>query len=340
MKKNLWAGAERLLKLALLILFCSFVSIIESAQVSYAISSKTLASAAAIPTVIGILPTPKPQITPNPTPEPTLTPTPAATQPPKATPTPQPQISLVPTATMLPQSPVTVITPTVVVTATSVVSITPTIVVTATPSSAKLTLPVSRTLPMQNGGDQGNALVVFLMLGVGAPLLLISGGGIWWFLVRQKTNQNVPVWHEVTRANSWTNSYTQQSSFYAHQSTSDLMPLAQAAGASSASSMPTSPIQPMYTPSRFRPVTTAFPSPMLTAHAREEATSPFRDDLQSFQIGSLDLSLNATRAIEANGNGQMPLHLAPPTTLVDTPTSSMPSSPPATSALPVASLRH
>lgn len=334
MRKKLWASAGGPFKLALLILLCSFVSIIGNAQVSYAMSSKMLASAAAVPTVISILPTPKPRVTPASTPRPISSPTPAPTQPPQATLTPQPQVSPVPPSTVLPQSPVTVIAPTVVAIATSVVSA-PSTAITATPSSAKLSLPVSRTLPSQNGIDQSfNDLVVFLVLGVGAPLLLISGGGTWWFFVRRKANRNVPVRREVIQTNSWANSYAQQSYFYAQQSTSDLMPLAQATGASSASPMLTSSIQPMYTPSRLRPMTTAFPAQMLAMNASEEVGYSLSDDLRPFQIGSLDLSLNATRAIEANGNGQMPLHLASPTTLLDTPTSSMPSSPPASSAFP------
>jgi hypothetical protein len=187
---------------------------------------------------------------------------------------------------------------------------------------------------LKNATGQGfDALTIFLVLGVGAPLLLIGGGGTLWFLMNR--NRIRPVRSEVVhQADSWANSYAQQFPLYALQSTSDLMPLAQASGASGASSKPPAPsVQPTYTASKLRPVTIAFPPQMLVMNSSEGVGYALNNDLQ---IGSLDLSLNTNRAIEANGNGQMPLRLASPTALVDMPTSSMPSSPPVSSALAAA----
>jgi hypothetical protein len=193
--------------------------------------------------------------------------------------------------------------------------------------------------PLQNVAGQGfNALMVFLVLGVGAPLLLIGGGVTLWLLMKRKTNRHRPVRSEVVQAqaNPWANGYGMPSPLYPLQSTSDLMPLAQVAGASDASPKPVLSAQPTYTPSKLRPMTSVFPPQMLAMSSSEGSGYVSHDDLRPLQIGSLDLSLNANRAIEANGNGQMPLCLASPTTLVDTPTSSMPSSPPVSSALSVA----
>lgn len=331
MKKNLWASI-------ILLILC--IGVLGSAETSYAMSSKMLASTAIRPTVTGILPTPKPKSTPTPTPTPKSTPTPAATQPPQAPPTVLPQVSPVSTNTVLPNSPVTVAPPTAVPTATAVVSTTPT-VIAATPITVKSTLPFSTTPALQNVAGQGfNALIVFLVLGVGAPLLLIGGGVTLWLLMRRKTNRNRPVRSEVAQAKPWANGYGMPSPLYALQSTSDLIPLAQAAGASGASPKPAPSVQPTYTASKLRPMTSAFLPQMLAMSLNEEAGYPLNNELRSLQIGSLDLSLNANRAIEANGNGQMPLRLASPTTLVDTPTSSMPSSPPISSTLAVAGPRR
>src|SRR4051794_27725103 len=88
MKRNLWARIDKPLKLGLLILLFSCVSIIGSVETSYAMSSKLLVSPPILPTPIDILPSPKPTSTPAPTPAPPI-PTPAATQPPQAIPTPQ-----------------------------------------------------------------------------------------------------------------------------------------------------------------------------------------------------------------------------------------------------------
>jgi hypothetical protein len=132
---------------------------------------------------------------------------------------------------------------------------------------------------------------------------------------------------EGVQANPGANSSEMQSSLHTLPPLSDLMPMAQVAGASGVSPMPTPYVQPTYTPSKLSLMTTTCPPQMLAMNASEGGYA-LNDDLGTFQIGSLNLSLNTTRAIEANGNGQMPLSITSPTTLADTPTSSIPSSPP------------
>src|SRR2546421_224803 len=106
-------------------------------------------------------------------------------------------------------------------------------------------------------------------------------------------------------------------------------------GASEAFSTPTLPAQPIYTPSDLRPITMAFPQQTLAMRSKGGADYPLNGDLRPLPIDSLDLSLEVTRAIETNGNGHMPLLSDIPRALIDTPTSSMPSSPPISRVLPV-----
>jgi hypothetical protein len=81
----------------------------------------------------------------------------------------------------------------------------------------------------------------------------------------------------------------------------------------------------------------AFPQQLLTLRSNGATDYPLNGDLQPLSINSLDLSLEMARAIESNGNGYMPLLPASPTAFMDTPTSSMPSSPPISSGLPMLS---
>jgi hypothetical protein len=182
-------------------------------------------------------------------------------------------------------------------------------------------------------------LMVSLMLGIGAPLLLISGGTLWLLLRWKIKRRGLALQEGIVQANPSINSYGMQPPLYAQQSTGDtlsnLMPFAQVVGGSGASPMAVPSVQPTYTPSNLRPITTAFPQQMFAMHSNEAAGYPLNGDLRPLQIGSLDLSFGVPRAIESNGNGQMPLVLASPTILVDTPTSSMPSSPPVSPVAPV-----
>jgi len=193
---------------------------------------------------------------------------------------------------------------------------------------------------LQNADNKGmDAFTLSLILGVGAPLVLISGGTVW-FLVRWLINRRrlalQAAAQEAAQASPWMNNYMQPP-LHALQSASGaaLNTSTPSRGVSEAFPTPTLPTQPTYTPSDLRPVTTAFPQQMLTMRSNGVADYPLNGDLRLLPIDSLDLSLEVTRAIETNGNGQMPLLSNTPTALIDTPTSSMPSSPPISRVLPV-----
>ncbi|HWS85257.1 MAG TPA: hypothetical protein VN207_13465, partial [Ktedonobacteraceae bacterium] len=189
---------------------------------------------------------------------------------------------------------------------------------------------------LQSADNKGiNALMLSLALGVGAPLLLISGGTLW-VLLRWQINRRRLVLEGAAPASPWISSYEMQSSLYALQSASGAA-LNTVTPSTGASGVPisASPTQPTYTPSDLRPVTMAFPQQMLTMHSNGIADYPLNGELRPFPLDSLDLSLEVTRAIESNGNGHMPLLPNSPTALIDIPTSFMPSSPPISQAIPV-----
>jgi hypothetical protein len=172
--------------------------------------------------------------------------------------------------------------------------------------------------------------MLFLLLGVVAPLLLIIGGTLWllvkWLINRRRL---------AMQATALASPSTDSNKLHALQSASDtpLSILTPATDASEVSGVPMqAPLaQPTYTLSDLRPITTAFPQPILTMHSNEATAYPLNGDLRPLFVDSLNLSLELTRPIESNGNQQMPLLLASPTVLVDGPTSSMPSSPPVSS---------
>jgi len=183
-----------------------------------------------------------------------------------------------------------------------------------------------------------DAFTLSLILGVGAPLVLISGGTVW-FLVRWLINRRKLALQEAAQepaqASPWINNYMQPP-LHALQSASGaaLNTLTPSRSVSEAFPTPKLPTQPTYTPSDLRPVTTAFPQQMLTMRSNGVADYPPNGDLRLLPIDSLDLSLEVTRAIETNGNGQMPLLSSSPIALIDIPTSSMPSSPPISQTIP------
>jgi hypothetical protein len=176
--------------------------------------------------------------------------------------------------------------------------------------------------------------MLFLLLGVVAPLLLIIGGTLW-LLVKWLLNQRRLAMQATALASPSIDSNKMQSPLHAVQSASDtpLSTLTPATDASEASGVPMqAPLaQTTYTPSDLRPITTTFPQPILTMHSNEAASYPLTGDLRPLFVDSLNLSLELTRPIESNGNQQMPLLVASPTVLVDAPTSCMPSSPPVSS---------
>jgi len=319
---------RKILKIGLLayvILLFSFIGIKGSIQTSYAMKSTSLQ-------VLVPLDTTTPIATPTPTPAPTPTPTPAPgpTQPPQATPIPP----VGPIPTDVPSVPIdgTPVDATPTPTSTPG-SATPTTVVAI--STATATVAVSTTPPLlQSADNKGiNALTLSLALGVGAPLLLISGG-TFWLLLRWQINRRRLVLDMPAQASPWISSYEMQSSFYALQSASGAVNSIIPSTGASGVSISAPPTQPTYTPSDLRPVTMAFPQQMLTMHSNGIADYPLNGDLRPFPIDSLDLSLEVTRAIESNGNGHMPLLPNSPTALIDIPTSFMPSSPPISQAIP------
>jgi hypothetical protein len=356
MKKSVWMNIaiilRKLLRIGLftyVILLFTLMSINVSSKASYAISKKSktpivTAPPVPTPTATTAVPTPTPT-TAVPTPTPTTavpTPTPTTAVPtPTAAPVPtQPaQVAPVP-QTGPPSAPV--LSPDLMLTiaASTPQNTKPTIKVVATPKTAIATVSALTTPHLQSADDKGgmNALTLSLILGVGAPLLMISGGGLWFF-IKWQINRRRLAQQEAAQANPWMNSNGMQPSLHALQSASgaSLNMIAPSTSAPAAFPMPASLIQSTYTPSDLRPVTRAFSQQLLTLQSNGVIDAPLNGDMWPLSIGSLDLSLEAARAIESNSNGHMPLLPAFPTALMDTPTSSMPSSPPISSGLPMLS---
>jgi hypothetical protein len=158
---------------------------------------------------------------------------------------------------------------------------------------------------------------------------MISTGALWllvkWLVKRQRLARE-----KETQASLWVNSSGMQASFQVLQSASSAALNATIPSTSILGAVPVStpPAQPTYTPSDLRPITLALPQQMLTVHSNGVAHYPPSGDLLPLPMDSLGLSLEVTRAIESNGNGYMPILPDTLTGLADTPTSSMPSSPP------------
>ena len=162
-----------------------------------------------------------------------------------------------------------------------------------------------------------------LSLGVGLPLLLVSGVMLW-LLWRRQTNQYQPVAEGIFRnaqASPWANNHemptTPDVSQYASSTTS-------ASGVSGAlliphSSQPMPSPQLAYTPSDLRPITTAFSRQMLSMSSSDEANSGANGDLVPLPMDTLSLPLQSSRARAAKRNGQMPTTPALLPALMDTP---------------------
>jgi hypothetical protein len=178
-------------------------------------------------------------------------------------------------------------------------------------------------------GNGIDAFTLSLALGLAAPFLMLSVGGLW-LLVKWQIKRQQPAPEKEIQVSPWINSTDTQASFHALQSASGAvlnttMPSTSTLGTASSSTLPT---QPTYTASNLRPITQALPQQMLILHSNGITHYPPNGDLQPLPIHSPDLSLEVTRAIESNGNGYMPILPDTLTGLADTPTSSMPSSPP------------
>ena len=355
MKKKVWTSIytilPKLLKIGLLayvILLCSFIDINGSTK-GYAMSARPLQALSPLvtatpvadtPTPIPPTPAPTPVPTTAPTPVPTTAPTPAPTPKPAPTPTPKPaptQVSPIPTAAV-PDAPTA--TPADATPTPS--STTPTAIATSTTATATATatavVPALTPTHLNNTGNTGtDAFTLSLALGVGAPLLLISGGGLW-LLVGWQINRSKLALQEASVASPWTSSYGMQPSLQAFQSASGAALNTLPSSTSLPGTFPVPATQPTYTPNDPRPTMMSFPQQMLTMHSNGLADYPLNGDLQPASVDVLDPSFAVTRAIESNGNGSTPLHPDSPTVLVDTPTSCVPSTPPLSSdisALPV-----
>jgi len=225
MEKSVWASIRsilrKLLKVGLLtyvILLFSFVGIKGSIQTSYAMKLTSLQVLVPLDTTTPTATTPAPTPTPTPVPTPTPTPTAAPTPTPTAAPTPTPAPGPIqpPQATPIPPvGPIPTDVPSVPIDGTPVDatptptstpgSATPTTVVAA--STATATVAVSTSPPLlQSADNKGiNALMLSLALGVGAPLLLISGGTLW-VLLRWQINRRRLVLEGAAPASPWISS--------------------------------------------------------------------------------------------------------------------------------------
>jgi hypothetical protein len=349
MKKNLCALIQNLLKIGLcffILLLFSLVAIGGNISISYAKkphSEKTpVPSYTTTPTsnptatpVVTPTPTATPIVTPTPTATPIVTPVPASTQKassyPQVAPRPTTALSINPMATAnlptatpvgVPQS----ATPT-------------TLVATATLAKTRIPIPAPPRL-QKTTNNEVNTFTLSLALGFAIPSLMISAGALWllgkWLINRQRLERE-----QETQASPQVNSSGMQTSSYALQSASGAalnatIPSTSILGNATIPSISTletgtgtvSPAQPTYTPSDLRPITLALPPQMFTVPLNGVAHYPVNGDLQPLPMQALDLALEVTRAIEANGNGHMSLLADTPRGLADIPTSSVPSSPP------------
>lgn len=330
MRKTMWAIMQKLLKIGLLAyvsLLFSFVGVMGSTETSYAMSSKSLVEIGLLPGVtLDVLSTPT--STPAATPTSAVTSTPAATQSPQATPT--SQVRPFPTGAAFPSY--TAKSTTAKPTSTSVSAKSTTVGATG-----GAIFPVSITIHLPNAEDLNiNIFKLFLLLGVVGPLLMISGGALW-LLVKWLINKRKLALQGTIQASPSINSAEVQSALHILQSASNTPPsILVPSTETSEVPMQVPPAQPIYTPSKLHPITTACSLQMLAVHSDESVGSPLNSDVEPLQIGSPDLSLGIPRAIESNGNAQRPLVLASPTALVDAPSPSVPSSPPVSSASSVA----
>jgi hypothetical protein len=321
----MWTIMQKLLKIGLLAyvsLLFSFVGVMGSTETSYAMSSKSLVEIGLLPGVtLDVLSTPT--STPAATPTSAVTSTPAATQSPQATPT--SQARPFPTGAALPSY-------TAKPTSTSVSAKSTTVGATG-----GAIFPVSITIHLPNAEELNiNIFKLFLLLGVVGPLLMISGGTLW-LLVKWLINKRKLALQGTIQASPSVNSADGQSALHILQSASNTPPSILAPSTETSEvPMQVPPAQPIYTPSKLHPITTACSLQMLAVHSGDLVSSPLNSDVEPLQIGSPDLSLGIPRAIESNGNAQRPLVLASPTALVDAPSSSVPSSPPVSSASSVA----
>ena len=343
MQKNRWATIYRLLKWVLPSYTCLLFSLIGlggsiatthgmnsihfPTQFSHPFNTPTPTPTLS-PTVTA---TPTPTYTPTPTPTPTSTPvptpipTPIAIQPPKATLS--PQVQPTPSSAMFP---IQIIATPAPATATPI-STPASLIPTATTTAISKTMATKTTLtnqPLQNIGD-GDKVISTLMLplSVGGPLLLISGGTLW-FVRRRQYKPALQGTSHAAQASLWVSS---------RELDPDLDALSYITGASGALPVPIKPqtpymptltsqlsfTQPAYTPIGQPSTTTALPLQMFTTSSNEADCYLQDNDLLPLSMDALNLPLQPIETRESNKHTQILPLIAPSMTLMDSPISSM-----------------
>lgn len=264
MKKNLWAGIYKTLKMSLLscTLLLYMFNGITSVTVAHAMSS------GCILLLCKPTPTPTPAPTPMPTPIPTSAPLPISTptQPPQAAPSPggrpNPTKVALSSPTTLAETPTSVTPTSTPVSATATVgTISPNDTTTARVDAT------STSQQSQEAGDTGFNLPM-LFFGVGIPILLLTGGMLW-FLWRRQAKQHKPAMSRSGQAPRWISSREIQSNLdtIEHVSVTRFAPeVARASGGAGVVPMLGS-TQPMLSPQQA--YTSGDPYPMMAAFSQQ-----------------------------------------------------------------------
>jgi hypothetical protein len=300
-------------------------------QISVLASTLLLSSLSAI-TSLAVSPTKSPKCSRHPqlcTPAPML----IATPPPNTVPTSQVQPH--PTHGMLPAS-----TPTA---GTSLAATPASAMATAVPIAAnqrtKRTDATATNQQSQGRADQGFPLFL-LSLGVGVALFLLSGAMLW-LMWRRQTDQRQPVLQGMSyhaRAPRWMNSRRIQLSPDASQYALSAV----FASGVSERTLPLGSTEPVSSPQLGSPpstpglMRTAFPQHLLRIASNNAARSLSNGDLESRPTASLNLPVQPTEAGASNHNGHTLPPVPPSTALVETPTTSLPSSHSLSPVLPAA----
>ncbi len=279
--------------------------------------------------------TPTSALTPTPTLTATFILTPTLTPTPQAVPTQQEQrISVMPSSKPAMADIPTPAAPTMTPAPTATL-------VPASPSSVtpRITNTSHIKQQPQDIGDKGTNTVM-LPLGVGAAVLLVSGG-VFLLIWRRQSKQNKPILQELSGNISF--SSTQFTPFNQQQSlltnNHEMLTIGEIPqyGASPAFAPSMSGVQPMlgssqtipspqpaYTPSELRPMTSALPQHMLALASDTSISSAQNGDLQPLPM-DISLPFPSNSAGIPNMNGQSLLPLAQPMARVETPIPSPPS---------------
>jgi hypothetical protein len=190
-----------------------------------------------------------------------------------------------------------------------------------------------------NTGSQGVSLLM-LFLGIGTPILLIGGGGLFLLVWRRHAKQSetavqgifgdaqpFPMQSALADAQTaaWMNNYQMPPTTDVPQ-----YALSGALASSMSGALPVlgstqvmSLSQPAYTSSDLRPITAAFPRQMLTAASNSSISAP-NGDLQPLPMDALGLPLPSDGGAP-HTNGRVPVPPTQPTGVIDIPMLSTPS---------------